>query len=71
MSQGLRRGLLIAAAAAVIGTSIDLAVGLPPGRAVALGLAGCVGIIIVSKWLGKVWLQRPEDYYEQERARRA
>jgi hypothetical protein len=28
------------------------------------GLASCVAIIIVSKFLGKVWLMRGEDYYD-------
>ena len=28
------------------------------------GLASCVVIIIVSKFLGKVWLMRREDYYD-------
>ncbi len=28
------------------------------------GLASCVAIIIVSKFLGKVWLMRREDYYD-------
>jgi hypothetical protein len=28
------------------------------------GLASCVAIIVVSKFLGKAWLMRPEDYYD-------
>ncbi len=28
------------------------------------GLASCVAIILVSKFLGKVWLMRREDYYD-------
>ncbi len=28
------------------------------------GLASCVAIIVVSKFLGKVWLMRREDHYE-------
>ena len=28
------------------------------------GLASCVTIIVVSKFLGKVWLMRREDYYD-------
>jgi uncharacterized membrane protein len=27
------------------------------------GLAGCASIVLISKWLGHVWLQRHEDYY--------
>ncbi len=28
------------------------------------GLGSCVAIIVVSKFLGKVWLMRREDYYD-------
>ncbi len=28
------------------------------------GLASCVAIIVVSKFLGKLWLMRHEDYYD-------
>ena len=28
------------------------------------GLASCVVIIVVSKFLGKIWLMRREDYYD-------
>lgn len=28
------------------------------------GLVSCALIIVVSKLLGKVWLMRPEDYYD-------
>ena len=28
------------------------------------GLISCVAIIVVSKFLGKVWLMRQEDYYD-------
>lgn len=31
------------------------------------GFAGCVAIVLVSKLLGRWWLQRPEDYYDAER----
>jgi hypothetical protein len=29
------------------------------------GLVSCVAIIVVSKFLGKVWLMRGEDYYDR------
>ena len=29
------------------------------------GLLSCIAIIKVSKLLGKLWLMRPEDYYER------
>ncbi len=28
------------------------------------GLISCVAIIVVSKLIGKIWLMRPEDYYD-------
>ncbi len=28
------------------------------------GLASCAAIIVVSKFIGKVWLMRREDYYD-------
>lgn len=30
------------------------------------GFLGCVLIIVISKALGKAWLQRREDYYERD-----
>lgn len=30
------------------------------------GFAGCVLIIVGSKFLGKRWLDRPEDYWDRE-----
>jgi hypothetical protein len=35
-----------------------------PGWGSLYGLASCVAIIVVSKLLGKVWLTRPEHYYD-------
>ena len=29
------------------------------------GLISCVAIIVVSKALGKLWLTRPENYYDR------
>jgi hypothetical protein len=37
-----------------------------PAFDVLLGLAGCLGIVLVSKWLGRVWLERQEVYYGAE-----
>ena len=28
------------------------------------GLISCLAIIVVSKLIGRVWLMRPEDYYD-------
>ena len=35
-----------------------------PGFGSLYGLISCVLIIVVSKLLGKLWLIRPEDYYD-------
>ena len=35
-----------------------------PGFDLVYGAVGCMAIVIVSKALGKVWLQRRERYYE-------
>lgn len=55
-------------AALVIGLLADLVTGYSPfpGYAAALGLGGCTLIIVGSKWLGKRFLQRPEDHYPGE-----
>lgn len=37
-----------------------------PGYYLAIGFVGCIGIILISKALGKWWLQRKEDYYDAE-----
>ena len=35
-----------------------------PGFGSLYGLISCVLIIVVSKLIGKLWLMRPEDYYD-------
>jgi len=35
-----------------------------PGWGSLYGLVSCVAIIVVSKILGKLWLMRPENYYD-------
>ena len=35
-----------------------------PGFFAAYGLLGCVTVVLIVKWLGHHWLQRSEDYYE-------
>ncbi|MDP6579669.1 MAG: hypothetical protein QF681_03350 [Vicinamibacterales bacterium] len=35
-----------------------------PGFDLVYGFVGCVAIVVGSKALGKVWLQRPERFYE-------
>jgi hypothetical protein len=36
-----------------------------PGWGSLYGFVSCVAIIVVSKVLGKLWLMRPENYYER------
>ncbi len=36
-----------------------------PGFSSVFGFISCVLIIIVSKALGKLWLQKKEDYYDK------
>ena len=36
------------------------------GFSALFGFIGCVAIIILSKLLGRFWLQREEDYYRDE-----
>ena len=35
-----------------------------PGWGSIYGVISCVAIIVVSKLLGKLWLARPENYYD-------
>jgi hypothetical protein len=35
-----------------------------PGFSAIYGFFSCILIIVVSKALGKLWLSRPEDYYD-------
>jgi hypothetical protein len=37
-----------------------------PAVDLLFGGAGCVGIILVAKWLGHAWLERHEEYYEND-----
>jgi len=37
-----------------------------PGFWAVFGFTSCAMIIVVSKWLGKKFLFRPENYYEDE-----
>lgn len=36
-----------------------------PAFGCILGFVSCILIIIISKVLGKVWLMKPEDYYDR------
>jgi hypothetical protein len=60
------RALAVTVTAFAIGMLVDLVIGeihYYPGYAASIGLVGCVVIVIVSKWLGKALIQRPEDHY--------
>lgn len=35
-----------------------------PAWGSAYGLLACIAIVVVSKLLGKLWLTRPENYYD-------
>lgn len=35
-----------------------------PGFSAIYGFMACVLIIVVSKFIGKRWLMKPEDYYD-------
>jgi hypothetical protein len=35
-----------------------------PGFDLLYGFAGCVAIILVSKWIGSLWLERPDTFYD-------
>jgi hypothetical protein len=37
-----------------------------PGFGALIGLIGCTLIVVVSKWLGSAFLERPEDQYPDE-----
>lgn len=57
---------LVTAAALVVGSLADVAVGADvPGFTAALGFVGCVLLVHVSKLLGKRLLQRPETYWTE------
>lgn len=56
-------GALAVLSALLVGAEVALGAHghLPPGTFAAAGVGGCVALVVVSKWLGKHWLQRPED----------
>lgn len=63
-----RTPVLVTVVALAISLAVDLVVGYSPypGYGASLGLGGCVGIIVISKWIGRTFLDRPEDYYPDE-----
>lgn len=63
-----RRAIPPIAVLFVLGTIVDVFIGYSPfpGYGAAIGLFGCLAIVVVSKWLGAELLDRPEDYYPDE-----
>ncbi len=63
-----RRAIVPIAVLFGAGVLVDVFVGYSPfpGYGAAIGLFGCIAIVVVSKWLGAVLLDRPEDYYPDE-----
>lgn len=63
-----RRPLLLTGVLLVGAVVVDLLLGAEPfpGYAATIGLVGCIAIILVSKWLGKAFIQRPEDHYPED-----
>lgn len=64
-----RLAMRITAVVAVLAVIVDLARGATspfPGYPAAIGLFGCIAIIVISKRLGKLFLQRAEDYYPDD-----
>jgi hypothetical protein len=72
------RTVLLVGGAAVVAVSLLLEIAVPahhgpgwrdvwfhhvPGFYGVVGFAGCWLLVKVSKTLGKLWLQRPEDHY--------
>ena len=35
-----------------------------PGFSALYGFIACSMIVVVSKWVGKKWLMKPDDYYD-------
>lgn len=48
---------------AAIGVDIAMDSSYLPGYWASIGLVGCAIIVVVSKWLGKAFIQRPEDHW--------
>jgi uncharacterized membrane protein YkvI len=61
----VKRLWLAVVAGLAVSVAADFALGRDiPGFAAVFGLLGCVAIILGSKMLGELLLQRHEDYYD-------
>jgi hypothetical protein len=63
-----RRLIGVTAVLFVIGVLADVVIDYSPvpGYAASIGLFACIGLVVVSKWLGAVLLDRPSDYYPDD-----
>lgn len=56
----------IVAFAGAVGVDLAIDTSYPPGYSAMIGFAGCAAIVIVSKWLGKRFIQRDEDHWPND-----
>ncbi len=63
-----RRAAVVTACLAAVAVLVDVLVDTShvPGYSAAIGLFGCILIVLVSKWLGTVLIQRPEDHWPDD-----
>lgn len=62
----MKRVWAVTVPALVLAVLADLLLGAArPGFTAVFSFAGCVLIIVASKWLGRYLLQRHEEYYEE------
>jgi quinol-cytochrome oxidoreductase complex cytochrome b subunit len=62
-----RLALTVTLVLLAVGVGLDVVTGAKnfPGYAASIGLLGCITIVVVSKWFGRV-LSRPEDLYPDD-----
>jgi hypothetical protein len=70
VSDDRRLALIVTAVAVPLGIGLDLVLDYSPypGYGASIGLLGCIAIIIGSKWVGKLLLDRPPDHYPDDAA---
>lgn len=63
-----RTALIVTAAAFALGIVADVLTDAPyvPGYSATIGLAGCMVLIVATKWLGAVLIKRDEDFYPED-----
>lgn len=66
MKSRLAIAVTIIAFAVAIYVDIVIATSHIPGYSAAIGFVGCVVIVIVSKWLGTAFIQRPEHHWPRD-----